>query len=797
MAANERIDDIIAEKAFAQVERMTAEVNLMLQAMEKVIIADTQLLKITGDTTAGLIKKATKTKEVTAATIETQLQQKKLKDTLTDQQKAVSTAVDAYGKLELAYKTAKRESMNLGVTLGTQSKEYKEVTAKAASYKNQIDSLNKSTGDHTKNVGNYQSALKGLGSQLLAVAGLTGGLTMIVAGFKKAFGDYEEQIKQERGLLNALNGRVDVQKELIKQAFYLQKITGVDDADIISVQKLAAVHGLTAEQIKKVTKASLDWAAVTGNDVNTAAIQLLGTFEGSLARLGRWDKDFKDLSKTELENGGVIDIITEKYKGFAEAAATGSAKAKVAFKEASENLGKMIAPAVISGMNLLARALEKLQPKLAVQNRLDNLKSAMEELTTQELINKRREEAFKLAAKTAELSQPKNVRDVFNKSTANLEKEAAALTNNIAVMDEMIKRRKTAVVENVNFIKGEENQTASIKDNTKAMEENLKAWGDFLNNRITGPKDVQEFTFLSKMVREIETTGNPTLDSFREKIIKTFKPPKDDTVEAWKELFTDVKMMGIETLGAGLSDQISASFENSIGVMREQLDNWHQTQLDQLEERKDKGLITDKQYQVGKEKIEKEYDAKVKAARIKEAQLKKQEALWEIAINTAVAVSKVLAMSGATNWPLVAIAIATGAAQAALVAAQPIPKYAKGRKGGKEEFALVGEAGPEFVKDGSDVQRIDEPTIMKLPAGADVLPMSEIMDLSKRMAFSNIPVFSQPKQQKIDTEIMTDKIVNAIKSKETLHLNITKEGMGLIAESQGGYTQWVNQNIKH
>lgn len=64
-------------------------------------------------------------------------------------------------------------------------------------------------------------------------------------------------------------------------------------------------------------------------------------------------------------------------------------------------------------------------------------------------------------------------------------------------------------------------------------------------------------------------------------------------------------------------------------------------------------------------------------AKIKRAQTQadKQQALFNIAINTAVAVSKVI-----TQPYLIALAIAVGAAQAAVVASKPLPQFAKGTK---------------------------------------------------------------------------------------------------------------------
>lgn len=91
--------------------------------------------------------------------------------------------------------------------------------------------------------------------------------------------------------------------------------------------------------------------------------------------------------------------------------------------------------------------------------------------------------------------------------------------------------------------------------------------------------------------------------------------------------------------------------------------------------------------------------------RKKQAALDKQAALFDIALNTAKAVTSVLSTGGGTYYAdfgisatvLAAIVVAQGLAQAALVLAKPTP-YFKGRQDGPAELALVGERGPELIE---------------------------------------------------------------------------------------------------
>lgn len=99
--------------------------------------------------------------------------------------------------------------------------------------------------------------------------------------------------------------------------------------------------------------------------------------------------------------------------------------------------------------------------------------------------------------------------------------------------------------------------------------------------------------------------------------------------------------------------------------------------------------------------IEKEYNDRIRAEKIKQARLDKQAAVFEIAINTAVAASKVVGQTGLLGIPLVPIIIALGLAQIAAVLARPIPQFRHGRDGGPATIAEVNEDGPEaLVLDG-------------------------------------------------------------------------------------------------
>lgn len=145
----------------------------------------------------------------------------------------------------------------------------------------------------------------------------------------------------------------------------------------------------------------------------------------------------------------------------------------------------------------------------------------------------------------------------------------------------------------------------------------------------------------------------------------------------------------LTTLLSGLSDIRKANDE---------------AEIQRLEAQKEKELSIVGNNADARNAIEKKYAKQQAEIKKKQAQADKNNALFEIAIQTAIGVAKAVASSPLTfGLPWSAFVLAQGALQAALVAAKPIPQYYKGTKNAPEGLAIVGERGTEAVesKDGS------------------------------------------------------------------------------------------------
>lgn len=148
-----------------------------------------------------------------------------------------------------------------------------------------------------------------------------------------------------------------------------------------------------------------------------------------------------------------------------------------------------------------------------------------------------------------------------------------------------------------------------------------------------------------------------------------------------------------------------------LGLMQQALTGWYQLQKDQgdqqlakLEEDKERELELAGNNANQRAMIEEKYAQQQRAIKRRQAQQEKQNALFQIAIETAIGSAKAIASSPLTfGMPWLAFVLAQGALSAALVAARPIPQFWKGTKNAPAGVVMVGEKGQEAIesRDGS------------------------------------------------------------------------------------------------
>lgn len=187
-----------------------------------------------------------------------------------------------------------------------------------------------------------------------------------------------------------------------------------------------------------------------------------------------------------------------------------------------------------------------------------------------------------------------------------------------------------------------------------------------------------------------------------------------------------------------MTDIYDARIEN-IEKEQDANDEAYDKEIERIEALEENGAISKEEAELRKRTAEDKTAAKNEELEKKKAALQEKQAKWDKAnsivqttIATSLAVMKAYAIAGPiAGTVFAAIVAALGAAQIAVIAAQPIPKYAKGTKDHPGGLAIVGDGGKKegIVTDNGLFITPDKPTLVDLPAHAQVIPdLSYIYD---------------------------------------------------------------------
>lgn len=211
-----------------------------------------------------------------------------------------------------------------------------KINANGAQAEKELKTLEKKVNDFGKSMQNFGKNM----SKYVTVP-----LTALAAASVKLA---DTQLQAEAKLLNALNGREDVQKRLMAQASEMQSRALFGDEAIIEQQAFLAALGLSEQQISDTIEAAMQLSAALGMDLTSATKNLAKTYGGMTGELGESIPALKNLTTEELKAGEAIKFVNENYKGFAETAAKTGAGSLVQLKnklgDLAEKIGIIILP---------------------------------------------------------------------------------------------------------------------------------------------------------------------------------------------------------------------------------------------------------------------------------------------------------------------------------------------------------------------------------------------------------------------------------------------------------------------
>ena len=299
-----------------------------------------------------------------------------------------------------------------------------------------------------------------------------------------------------------------------------------------------------------------------------------------------------------------------------------------------------------------------------------------------------------------------------------------------------------------------EENTEIIEDNTEAekeAEEAVKkaaqtrkdAIGSWLklNNAINGTNEgLSQFGILTdeqEVLLDVTEGlfGKNTIDEdAKEFLSKTDKAIKDRAKKADEDRKEQLKQDQL------LADAKAAIVDQSFELASESANRFTDLRIQQiaqelnvLEFARDRELEKFSGNKRKEEEINAKFNAKKKALLQKQANAEKANALFKIAINTAIAIASANTLIPPLNIPAIIFAAAIGAVQAAAVLAAPIPQFDKGIEGTPKDY-IAGEKRPELRKSGGKWSLIKEPTMFKNSPGDTIVSGKETDSILGSMA---------------------------------------------------------------
>ena len=227
-----------------------------------------------------------------------------------------------------------------------------------------------------------------------------------------------------------------------------------------------------------------------------------------------------------------------------------------------------------------------------------------------------------------------------------------------------------------------------------------------------------------------------------------------------------------------------------------------------LEEQKNIALLFAGESASARAEIEEQYEQKRKEIARREAKAKQQQAIFNIAIDTAQGIMATIGKKGFAGLPLALIIAAMGAAQIAMVASQKIPQYWKGTDNAEGGLAWTQEKGREIITDsqgrvkslGSD--KGAELTMLSKGDKVFTAEKSAMMfDNSLNSMLLNNGIVMPKIEVSMDTKILgskLDKLSETIASKESFSIIRDAKGERIYQRKQNERKELLNNilNVK-
>ena len=202
----------------------------------------------------------------------------------------------------------------------------------------------KAQNNMSKELNSAKSDLKGLSSvadslginlsKLTKIGAITAALTALKKGVEACTNEFKDN-ELAYARLQASFNKTDYSRVLDTIA-ELSKVSLSSQTEITALAGKIASLGNTASDVEKITTATVNWANVSGQDLNSALGNVMDTLNGSVGEMGKYLPALKELTAEELKAGQGIELINNNLSKYSNNVNAGT------FNQTTKNIADSI-----------------------------------------------------------------------------------------------------------------------------------------------------------------------------------------------------------------------------------------------------------------------------------------------------------------------------------------------------------------------------------------------------------------------------------------------------------------------
>ena len=190
----------------------------------------------------------------------------------------------------------------------------------------------KAQNNMTKELNSAKTELKGLStvadsvginiSKLTKIGAITAALTALKKGVEACTSEFKDN-ELSYARLQATYNSADYTK-VLDTISQLSKVSLASQTEITALAGKVASLGNSADDVERITTATVNWANVTGQDLNSALGNVMDTLNGSVGEMGKYLPALKNLTAEELKAGQGIELINTNLSKYTSTVNSGT-----------------------------------------------------------------------------------------------------------------------------------------------------------------------------------------------------------------------------------------------------------------------------------------------------------------------------------------------------------------------------------------------------------------------------------------------------------------------------------------